>query len=72
MLGRSHNLESLLHREQNLVSDIFSILTVTTALEVIISCVLKFIENLLNIDNEWDDEDITIEKGRKFRILMHV
>ena len=40
--------------------------------EVIISCVLKFIENLLNIDNELDDEDITIEKERKLRILMHV
>ena len=62
MLGRSHNLESLLHREQNLVSDIFSILTVTTAFEAIISYVLKFIENLLNIDNELDDEDITIKK----------
>ena len=40
--------------------------------EVIIPCVFKFIENLLNIDNELDDEDITIEKERKFRILMHV
>ena len=62
MLGRSHNIESLLHREQNLVADIFSILTVTTAFEAIISYVLKFIENLLNIDNELDDEDITIKK----------
>ncbi|WKA06820.1 hypothetical protein VitviT2T_024701, partial [Vitis vinifera] len=46
----------------NLVADTFSILTVTTASEAIISCVLKFIENLLNLDNELDDEDITIKK----------
>ena len=45
---------------------------VMLAPEVIISCVLKFIENLLNIDNELDDEDITIENERKLRILMHV
>ena len=54
MLGRSHNLVSLLYREKNLVADIFSILTVTTASEAIISCVLKFIENLLDLDSEME------------------
>ena len=61
-MSRSHNLVSLLYREKNLVADIFSILTVTTASEAIISCVLKFIENLLNLDSELDDEDVTIKK----------
>lgn len=49
-MSRSHKLVSLFHRAKNLVPDIFSILTVATASEAIISCVLKFIENLLNLD----------------------
>nr|GEV01026.1 hypothetical protein [Tanacetum cinerariifolium] len=49
-MSRSHKLVSLFHRAKNLVPDIFSILTVATASEAIISCVLKFVENLLNLD----------------------
>lgn len=51
-MSRSPKLVSLFHRANNLVPDIFSILTVTTASEAIISCVLRFIENLLNLDIE--------------------
>lgn len=50
-------LISLLHREQSLVPDIFSILAVPTASEAILSCVLKFVENLLNLDSELDGEN---------------
>ncbi|GJZ51936.1 small subunit processome component 20 homolog isoform X1, partial [Tanacetum coccineum] len=49
-MSRSHKLVSLFHRVKNLVPDIFSILTVATASEAIITCVLKFIENLLYLD----------------------
>lgn len=56
-MSRSHNLVTLLYREENLVPDIFSILTVKKASEAILSCVLEFIANLLSIDSESDDED---------------
>ncbi|KAK9288950.1 hypothetical protein L1049_017421 [Liquidambar formosana] len=51
VMSRSHNLVSLLYREKNIIPDIFSILTVKTASEAIVSCVLEFIENLLTLDN---------------------
>ncbi|KAJ0799092.1 putative down-regulated-in-metastasis protein [Helianthus annuus] len=51
-MSKSHKLVSQFQRANNLVPDIFSILTVPTASEAIISCVLRFIENLLNLDNE--------------------
>ena len=60
-MSSSHHLVTLLSREKNLVPDIFAILTVTTASEAIRSCVLKFIENLLNLDEE-SDEDNTVKK----------
>ncbi|KAK2988996.1 hypothetical protein RJ640_013987 [Escallonia rubra] len=53
-MSKSCKLVSLLCREKKLIPDIFSILTVTTASEAIISSVLKFIENLLILDNELD------------------
>ncbi|XP_052189171.1 uncharacterized protein LOC127799294 isoform X2 [Diospyros lotus] len=56
-MSRSHKLVSLLQREENLVSDIFFILTVKTASQAILSSVLKFVENLLNLSSELDDED---------------
>ncbi|KDO50652.1 hypothetical protein CISIN_1g042789mg [Citrus sinensis] len=61
-MSRSHRLVSLLEREENLIPDIFSILTVMTASEAIVSSVLKFIENLLNLDNEVDGEYSAIKK----------
>ncbi|OMO49638.1 Down-regulated-in-metastasis protein [Corchorus capsularis] len=60
-MSRSHQLVPLLCRERNLVPDIFSILTVPTASEAIISCVLKFISNLLELDIELDDEKSPIK-----------
>ncbi|KAB1216916.1 hypothetical protein CJ030_MR4G016071 [Morella rubra] len=62
VMSGSHRLVSLLNREKNLVPDIFSILSVMSAPEAIISCVLKFVENLLNLDSEWGDEDGTIKR----------
>ena len=61
-MTRSQKLVPLLYREKNLVPDIFSILTVTTASESILRCVLKFIENLLNLDSELDDEDNDVRR----------
>ena len=60
-MSRSLRLVSLLCRERNLVPDIFSILTVPTASEAIISCVLKFISNLLDLECELDDENSPIK-----------
>ncbi|XP_028088073.1 small subunit processome component 20 homolog isoform X4 [Camellia sinensis] len=60
-MSRSYKLVSLFCREKNLVPDIFSILSVTTASEAILSSVLKFVENLLNLDSELDHEDNAIE-----------
>lgn len=57
-MSRSHKLASLLYKEKNLVPDIFSILTVKTASEAIVSCVFEFIENILNLDNELDEDGI--------------
>lgn len=56
-MSRSKKLVSLLNRERNLLSDIFSILTVSTASEAIVSCVLKFIENLLKLDEQESDNN---------------
>ncbi|XP_037492635.1 small subunit processome component 20 homolog [Jatropha curcas] len=61
-MSSSFHLLPLLSREKNLVPDIFSILTVPTASEAIKSCVLKFTENLLNLDEELDDEDTVAKK----------
>ncbi|KAB1206516.1 hypothetical protein CJ030_MR7G000028 [Morella rubra] len=61
-MSGSHRLVSLLKREKNLVPDIFSILSVMSAPEAIISYVLKFVENLLNLDSEWGDEDGTTKR----------
>lgn len=60
-MSRSHKLVSLFHRAKNLVPDIFSILTVTTASEAIISCVLKFIEYLFNLDIEVESGDTDVK-----------
>ncbi|XP_050219970.1 uncharacterized protein LOC126670312 [Mercurialis annua] len=57
-MSSSHHLVSLLSREYNLISDIFSILSVATASEAIMSCVLKFIENLLNLDEDSGENNI--------------
>ncbi|KAI3808247.1 hypothetical protein L1987_24196 [Smallanthus sonchifolius] len=60
-MSKSHKLGSQFHRANNLVPDIFSLLTVSTASEAIISCVLRFIENLLNLDIEVDSRDANVK-----------
>ncbi|KAM7486094.1 hypothetical protein LguiA_002103 [Lonicera macranthoides] len=61
-MSGSYKLVPLLYREKNLVPDIFSILTVNTASEAIVSYVLKFIANLLNLDSEIDNDDDAIKR----------
>ncbi|KAJ4967931.1 hypothetical protein NE237_014632 [Protea cynaroides] len=62
-MSKSCTLVSLLYREENLIPTIFSILTVKTASDAIISCVLGFIENLLDLDNDLDDnEDCSVKR----------
>lgn len=61
-MSGSYKLVWLLHREISIVSDIFSILTVPTASEAILSCVLKFVENLLNLDSDLNHEDNPVKR----------
>lgn len=61
-MSRNHKLVALLCREQSLVPDIYSILRVKSASEAVVLCVLKFVENLLSLDNESDDEDNPIQR----------
>ncbi|KAK6941816.1 U3 small nucleolar RNA-associated protein 20, N-terminal [Dillenia turbinata] len=61
-MSRSHNLVLHLDKEKSLVPDIFSILTVATASEAIVSGVLKFVEDLLNLDSELGSEDGAVKR----------
>ncbi|KAK6117591.1 hypothetical protein DH2020_048670 [Rehmannia glutinosa] len=47
---------------RSLIPDIFSILTVPSASESILSCVLKFTKNLLKLDSELGSEDIRVKR----------
>ncbi|XP_020264631.1 small subunit processome component 20 homolog isoform X1 [Asparagus officinalis] len=62
-MSRSRTLVSLLDREAKLIPKIFSILTVRTASDDIISSVLNFVENLLILDNESNDQEENPVKG---------
>ncbi|CAH2033822.1 unnamed protein product, partial [Thlaspi arvense] len=62
-MSKSRNLVTFLCREESLVPDIFSILTVTTASEAIKSSALSFIKNLLSLENDLDDDDDHMLKG---------
>lgn len=59
-MTRSRKLFPLLYREVSLIPDIFSILTVDSASEAIVMCVLDFIENLLNLGIECN-EDVAVD-----------
>ncbi|VVA98294.1 unnamed protein product [Arabis nemorensis] len=60
-MSKSRSLVTFLCREESLVPDIFSILTVTTASEAIKSSALSFIENLLSLESDLDDDDHMIK-----------
>uniref|UniRef100_A0A1J3F7J7 U3 small nucleolar RNA-associated protein 20 n=2 Tax=Noccaea caerulescens TaxID=107243 RepID=A0A1J3F7J7_NOCCA len=60
-MSKSRNLVTFLCREESLVPDVFSILTVTTASEAIKSSALSFIKNLLSLENDLDDDDHMIK-----------
>ncbi|KAG8377667.1 hypothetical protein BUALT_Bualt08G0056700 [Buddleja alternifolia] len=61
-MSKSYKLVALLYKERTLVPDIFSILTVPSASESILSCVLKFSKNLLKLDSELDSEDVSVKR----------
>ncbi|XP_042033869.1 small subunit processome component 20 homolog [Salvia splendens] len=60
-MSKSYKLVPLLSKEENLVPDIFSMLSVPPASESILSCILKFTKNLLKLDNALDTEDATVK-----------
>ncbi|XP_010257842.1 PREDICTED: small subunit processome component 20 homolog [Nelumbo nucifera] len=62
-MSKSQALISFLCRDKTVVSSIFSILTVQTATDAVVSYVLGFIENLLNLNNDLDHhEDNAVER----------
>ncbi|RHN69146.1 hypothetical protein MtrunA17_Chr3g0121561 [Medicago truncatula] len=61
-MSANHKLVALLCREESLIPDIFSIVSVNSASEAIVYCVLKFVENLLSLDNQLDYEDSSAHK----------
>ncbi|CAL0327253.1 unnamed protein product [Lupinus luteus] len=61
-MSANQKLAALLCREESLVPDIFSIISVKSASEAVIFFVLKFIENLLDVDNQLDNEDSPVQR----------
>lgn len=61
-MSKSYKLVPLLSKEENLVPDIFSMLSVPPASKSILSCILKFTKNLLKLDNALDGEDVTVKR----------
>lgn len=68
-MSRSPTMFLLLHREESLVPNIFSILTVRTASDAIISAVLNFAWNLLNLV---DDLSQQVDDSLKAILLLHI
>ncbi|KAJ3705626.1 hypothetical protein LUZ61_009331 [Rhynchospora tenuis] len=54
VMSKSPKLVSLLARQSNLVPTVFSVLSVSTASDAIVSAVLEFVENLLKLDSDLD------------------
>nr|KYP57020.1 U3 small nucleolar RNA-associated protein 20 [Cajanus cajan] len=54
-MSANNKLVELLSRKESLVPDIFSIVSVHSASEAVIFCVLKFVENLLILDNQFNE-----------------
>lgn len=59
-MSKSYKLIPLLSKEENLVPDIFSMLSVPPASTSILSSILKFAKNLLKLDNALGSEDLTV------------
>ncbi|KAJ0257757.1 hypothetical protein HA466_0085710 [Hirschfeldia incana] len=57
LMSKSPNLVIYLCREESLVPDIFSILTVTTASDDIKSSAFSFIKNLLSLEKDLEEDD---------------
>lgn len=61
-MSANDKLVALLCWKESLVPDIFSIISVNSASEAVIYCVLKFVENLLSLDNQFNDEDNSAQR----------
>lgn len=61
-MSKNYKLVPLLYRERNLVPDIFSMLTIPSASEWILSCVLKFVKNLLKLDSELGEGNTSVKR----------
>ncbi|KAH6786084.1 hypothetical protein C2S51_038539 [Perilla frutescens var. frutescens] len=61
-ISKSYKLVPLLSKEENLVPDIFSMLSVPPASKSISSCILKFAKNLLKLDIALGSEDVTVKR----------
>ncbi|XP_057768678.1 uncharacterized protein LOC130988750 [Salvia miltiorrhiza] len=61
-MSKSYKLVPLLSKEENLVPDVFSMLSVPPASKSILSCILKFVKNLLKLDNALDSQDVTVKR----------
>lgn len=61
-MSKSYKLVPLLNKETNLVPNIFSILAATTPSEAIWTSVLMFVENLLNLEIEFNQEDDFVKR----------
>ncbi|XP_047962279.1 small subunit processome component 20 homolog [Salvia hispanica] len=67
-MSKSYRLVPLLSKVENLVPNIFSMLSVPLASEPVLSCILKFTKNLLKLDKALDGPDVTV----KTVILPHL
>ena len=65
-MSANHKLVALLCREESLIPDIFSIVSVNSASEAIVYCVLKFVDNLLSLD----DNQLDYEDSSAHRVLL--
>ncbi|CAJ1855344.1 unnamed protein product [Sphenostylis stenocarpa] len=61
-MSANNKLVALLCRKESLVPDIFSIVSVNSASEAVTYCVLKFVENLLSLDNQFNSEDNSVQR----------
>ncbi|XP_057754877.1 uncharacterized protein LOC130974144 isoform X1 [Arachis stenosperma] len=56
-MSGNNKLVALLRTRESLVPDIFSIISLKSASEAVLYSVMNFVDNLLSLDNQLDDED---------------